>query len=193
MRAEEYTRELVGAGYEIVSVQGDFSENDYYSYGAPIEMSMMYLHDNSQYPLFDNLEELIKAASVEYADDEPGFEQIYPDIMRGNRPDWQLSEVQVFPDGIALTYSNDQRDIGRVIISGIELGLTFKTSRTRLGFDPTYKVHISHDPCGTFTKVYEDLGYMRRIIFLELKENADPRKACLGENQTAHIFEYVGM
>lgn len=197
MRVEEYTRELTGRGYRILSTSGTYEDHSSY-YGDPIEMSMMYFRNDDKGPIFDNLEELIRAAKVELIADpgETVFDEIYPDVMRGNCPNWQLGEVQVYPDGVLLIYGNE--DLGEeeyVRIEGVSLGLTFKTSRTRLGFDPTYKVLIRHSPDGTplFTRVDEDLGYMRRIILFELKEQADPKKACLDENQIIHVVEYIGL
>lgn len=196
MRVEEYTRDLTGAGYRIFSTSGSYEEHSAY-YGEPIEMSMMCPH-GGDYPLFDNLEELINAAEVELIadEDETDFDKLYPDIMRGNYPSWQLGEVQVYPDGILLVYGNlGTCDEEHIRIEGMELALTFKGPRTRLGFDPTYDVLIRHYPDGMhrFTRVDEDLGYMRRILSFELKENADPKKACLGENQVVHVVEHVGM
>ncbi len=197
MRVEEYTCELTGSGYRILSTSDVYWAHSAY-YGTPIEMSMTYLHDGDKHPLHDNLEELIRAADVELVDDEDeaNFMDLYPEIMRGNCPGWQLGEVQVYSGGIMLAYGNTYRsDIGRVYIEGLDLALTFKGARTRLGFDPVYKVHVKHNPDGThcFTMVDEDLGYIRRIISFALKEQADPKRACLGENQIIHVVEHVGM
>jgi len=196
MRIEEYTRELTGKGYRILSTSGSYKEHDS-SYGDPIEMSMMYLHGDER-PVFDNLEDLIKAAEVELIAnrDETNFYELYPDIMRGKCPTWQLGEVQVYPDGVLLVYGDTESgDVEYIRIEGMDLALTFKGPRTRLGFDPVYNVLIRHHPDGScnFTEVDEDLGYMRRIISFELKEHADPRRACLGENQIIHVVEHTGM
>lgn len=126
----------------------------------------------------------------------PEFRRYYPEIMRGERPDWQLGEFKVFYGGIHLDYGN--RRTGETaflwIIGASMLRLTFEAPHTRLGFVPTYKVSIDCDEDGqSVTEVEEDLGYLRREIRFELK---DPRKKTdifHGGNQYLKITEYAGI
>lgn len=197
MRIEEFRRELDGGGYRIVSTTDDYELHSNY-YGEPIKMS---LTQRDGYKPCTDLEELIHIARLSSAFDENDgldFDALYGDIMRGVRSDWQLGEVEVYPGGIVLGYGGGDAEApyeGRVYISGIQLDLTFETSRTRLGFDPTYRVRIQYDngKC-LFTRVDEDLGYMRRTIYFEPKDSAWFGEEALPANrQVIRVLEYVGL
>lgn len=194
MRIEESRRELTGKGYRIVSTTGDYENHSNY-YGDPIKMSLTHLHGHI---LCNNLEELISTAEPESAfEGECSFEEIYGDLMRGIRSDWQLGEIEVYPGGIMLGYGGGDTELpyeGQVYIRGIELDLTFKTPRTRLGFDPIYRVCVQCGSDGTLsTRVDEDLGYMRRTIYFAPKGIAKTDEILPADSQVVRILECVGM
>lgn len=194
MRIEESRRKLTGKGYRIISTTGDYNDHSNY-YGDPIEMSLTH---RDGHVFCDNLEELISAAEPETAfEAECNFKEIYGDLMRNIRPDWQLGEVEAYSDGIMLGYGggDDERPYeGRVYIRKIELDLTFKTPRTRLGFDPVYRVRVRRGSDGTFsTRVDEDLGYVRRTIYFDPKNEDKANEIFPVDSQVIRILEYAGM
>lgn len=204
MRIEEYTRDLIGGdggGFAIVGSAHDWLRHNS-SRSDPLKMSLTG-SNISGCPIGNSWDELVQLADSDcFLDDEqtrnlfPEFQKHYPEIMRGERPEWQLGAFKVFYGGIHLDFGN--RQTGETaflwIIGASRLRLTFEAPRTRLGFIPTYKVRIDCEEDGqSQTLVEEDLGYLRREIRFELK---DPRKKTNifhTGNQYLEITEYAGI
>lgn len=184
MRIEEYTQDLTEfdrGGFVVVGSTRDYNLHDS-SKCAPIKMSLS-CSSASGCPIGNSWKALIQLATSDcFLDNEqarkmfPEFRRYYPEIMRGERPDWQLGEFKVFYGGIHLDYGNRRTEETAFlwIIGASMLRLTFEAPRSRLGFVPTYKVSIDCDEDGqSVTEVEEDLGYLCREIRFERK---DPRK-----------------
>jgi len=200
MKIEEYTRELIGEGYTVIG-SAVYGKDNFVDFGryAPITMSLSSgpLHHpmpNGR-PIYDNLDDIISIARPEIPYDDEitgGFEKNYAEVMRGNRPDWQLGGFSVSAGCILLGFGHPESgDAAFLDISGAQnLWLTFRTSRTRLGFDPVYNVHIKHSGKNhLLTKIEEDLGYVyREIEFKEKGHNAPG-----GDRQYIEIIEYTAM
>lgn len=200
MKIEEYTRELIGEGYTVIGSaaygRGNFVDFARYT---PIAMSLSSgpLHNpmpNGR-PFYDNLEDLIDIAkptipdSNEITDD---FEENYAEIIRGNCPDWQLGGFSVSVGRISLGFGHPGS--GNVafldIIGAQRLWLTFRTSRTKLGFDPVYNVHIKHDGQNhLFTRMEEDIGCVYQEIEFKEREYNAPNE----NRQYLEVIEYTAM
>lgn len=196
MRIEEYTRKLVGVGFAVVgSDVHDYSDHDDWRCD-PIEMSQTTRDDGrgGEYPVGDSLDTLLQRAQADFscsvAPDDEGdeFMDHFAEIFRDERLNWQLGEFNVRLGEIVLWYGNfKSQSTGNITISGArDLRLTFRTTRTRLGFDPVYHVRIQHDEHEQHkcTEVEEDLGYMRRFIKFE-SEGQD--------SDIVRVTEFVGM
>lgn len=203
MRIEGYRRDLMEGdvdGFTVIGSTTNWEVHDS-SRCDPIKMSLTRSRLGSQTGI--GWEELIQLADSDcflldeqtremYSD----FQEHYPEIIRGEHPDWQLGAFKVFYGGIHLDFGNrkTRRTAFLWIIGASRLRLTFEAPRTRLGFTPTYKVSINYDREGqSVTKVEEDLGYIRREIRFELK---DPRKKTdifHRGNQYLEITEYAGI
>lgn len=195
MRIEEYMRELVGTGFTVVGSNirrySDQSDCDC----DPIRMSLT-MCDNGMgeaRPDGDSLDTLLEFAQVnssnEEADDEDTeFEKHFAEIFHDEHPNWQLGEFSIHLGAITLWYGNIMtQSTGSIRIRGAQnLRLTFRTARTRLGFDPVYHVRIQYDEHGQHkcTEVEENLGYMRRFINFEAEGQ---------DSDIVHITEFVGM
>ncbi len=198
MRIEKYTRELVDGAYRVIG-GSTYSDNIYdYDEYEPIEMSLSkgpfdkraYDKNGSAY---DNFEELVGIAEV-MSEDSEDFAENYAEIMRGNCPDWYLAGFDVSVGEISLNFANQLTgEVGWVKIAGAKrLWLTFKTPRTRLGFDPKYNVHIEHVYGKQRTTVEEDQGYLYRFIKFKTKEDAEDN--CRKSPQSyMEITEYAGI
>lgn len=204
MRVEEYTRDLAEfdcGGFAVVGSTDWYHRHDS-SRSAPLKMSLT-VSDISGCPIGNNWEELIRLADSDcFLDDEQTrkmyseFQKHYPEIMRGEHPDWQLGEFQVFYGGIHLDFGN--RRTGKTaflwIIGASMLRLTFEAPRTRLGFVPTYKVRIDCEEDGrSTTEVEEDLGYLRREIHFKLKDPHKKTDIFHRGNQYLEITECAGI
>ena len=199
MRIEEYVRELKGDGFLVVGSSCDWNSHDS-SKCEPIKMSRT--HSTAGNPYGIDVEAMIQLAESDLFWDEnmkklaPEFAENYAEIMRGNRPDWQLGAFRVFYGDIQLHYGDRKTgETGSLYIVGAErLCLTFEAPRMRSGFIPTYKVHIEcHEDGWSDTRVEEDLGYLRRELVFELK-NPDKKASILhNDNQILRVFEYAGM
>lgn len=203
MKIEEYKRELTGDGYRIVGSTVYGTENyDYASY-KPIEMFLsrgsLCCPAPSNRPFYDNLEDLINIAKTEIpcsnaiTDD---FEENYAEILRGNRPDWQLGGFTVFVGGIELGFGHPESGtVAFLFLVGAQrLWLTFKAPRTRLGFSPVYNVRIKHDgKKHCFTKVEEDLGYTYREVEFKLIDPARKDDILHTDNQYLKVTEYTDL
>lgn len=179
MRIEEYRRDLIEGdtgGFMVMGSTSDWNLHDS-SRCDPIKMSLTCSRFGSQIGI--GWEELIRLASSDCLlpskqarEMYPDFQKHYPEIMRGECPDWQLGAFKVFYGGIHLDFGNRQTHETAFlrIVGASMLRLTFEAPRTRLGFIPTYKVRIDCDEDGqSITEVEEDLGYIRREIHFELK------------------------
>lgn len=204
MRIEEYTRDLIGSdngGFAVVGSIQDWLRHDS-GECAPLKMSLTS-SECSGCPLGDNWEELIRLADSDcFLDDDqtrslfPEFQKHYPEIMRGERPDWQLGAFKVFYGGIHLDFGNrrTKETAFLSIIGAKKLRLTIEAPRTRLGFDPIYKVRIDCKEDGrSVTEVEEDLGYLRREIRFELKDPSKKTDTFHSGNQYLKITEYAGI
>lgn len=204
MRIEEYRRDLLegdNGGFSVISSISDWNRHDS-SKCAPLKMSLTG-SSISGHPIGNSWEELIRLADPDcFLDDEQTrkmyseFQKHYPEIIRGEHPDWQLGAFKVFYGGIHLDFGN--RRTGKTaflwIIGASMLRLTFEAPRTRLGFVPTYKVRIDCEEDGqSTTEVEEDLGYLRREIRFELKDPHKKTDIFHGGNQYLEITEYAGI
>jgi len=203
MRIEEYTRDLIENDNGEFMVLG--SVRDWNSHKsndcAPLKMSRSCFDSGSPYGA--DLDELIRLADSDcFLDDPqtrkmfPEFQKHYPEIFRGECPDWQLGALKVFYGGIHLDYGN--RRTGETaflwIVGARQLRLTFEAPRTRLGFVPIYKVSIDCEEDGqSETLVEEDLGYLRREIRFELKDPSKKTDIFHSGNQYLIISEYAGI
>ncbi len=197
MRIEEYARDLRGDGYLVVGSDRDWNSHNS-SRCTPIEMELTRSPLGEPYGI--NLDELIRLVDYASFSNNEGVHKTrpehYSEIMRGEHPDWQLGAFRVYYGGILLYYGNRQTgETGYVRIANAKLlRLTFKTPRTRLGFEPTYIVRIDCDEDGqSNTEVEEDLGYLRREIHFEIKDSCKKTDIFPNDNQILHIFEYAGM
>lgn len=204
MRIEEYRRDLMegdNGGFSVISSISDWNRHDS-SRSDPLKMSLTR-SEYSGYPLGDDWEELIRLADSDcfLADDQtrklfPDFQKHYPEIMRGECPDWQLGAFKVFYGGIHLDFGNCRTHETAFlwIIGARHLRLTFEAPRTRLGFTPIYEVSIDCNEDGqSVTVVEEDLGYLRREIRFELKDPHKKTDIFHGGNQYLEITEYAGI
>lgn len=204
MREVTYKRDLQENCYRVMAGDTDWEDIDRYFPGKDIKVSPIYFPDG-QTIRGDSLKCLSQLADSDIFHDknlrggkaDQDFCANYTDIIQGNRPDWILNGLEVFVGGIKLTYYNPvARSYDFLwIIGAQDLQLEFRTPRTRLGFDPAYKVYIRHDDKGhLYTTVKEDLGYMRCENRFFLK---DPNKK--GDNifhtgnQYLEVTEYAGM
>lgn len=198
MRIENYTRELIGDGYMIIGSSTYAIEPYNFDAYDPIEMSLSHgtfcCPSPNGKPVYDNLEELIKVAEPNHGESED-FEDNYAEIIRGNRQDWHLGGFCVFVGGITLYFGNQTtEETGWVNIIGVEkLWLTFKCSRTRLGFNPIYNVRIMHGK-NVLTMVEEDLGYIyRRVCFKPPKSHCKNDNTQHEKRQYLEISEYTDL
>lgn len=199
MRIESYVRELTDEGYKIISTTSGYIYHDNFR-GDPIRMSLTV---RDSHIVNDNLDELILVAMPSRnVFDGSKFEQLYSDIMRGIVPGWQLGEVEVFSGGILLGYgtcrdkgrdgNHDDYDTGWIRIENTPLDLTYSTPRTRLGFDPAFRISIYYkdiDKTCLRTTIDEDFGYMRRVIEFKKHTELDNQD----QHQTIYVTEYTGM
>lgn len=199
MRIEEYERELKGDGFLVVGSNYDWNSHDS-SRCEPIKMRLACSPSGEPYGV--SLEEMIQLADSDLFHDKKlsaqnrDFCESYAEIMRGNRPDWQLGALRIFYGGIQLYYGNRQTgETGFLwIVGASHLRLTFETPRTRSGFVPTYQVNIDCDTGDwSDTRVEEDLGYLRRELIFELKDPGKKASIFHDDNQTLRVFEYAGM
>lgn len=202
MRIISYTKELAEEGYRVIGANPNDGrkwdwEMDTDPGCVPLEMSFVESIVMSQ-------EDVIKLADSDmFMDDEyarenyADFRDNYADILRGECPDWQLNAFRVFVGGVELYFANPKtNDSGFLWIIGAEhLKLTFKAPRTRLGFNPVYEVYIVHENGEhLFTRVDEDLGYIRYENEIKLKD-PDKKDDNLfhDDNQYLVVTEYAGL
>lgn len=199
MRIEEYARELEGDGFLVVGSSRDWNSHDS-SKCEPLKMSLTCSSTGNPYGI--SLETMIQLAESDFFRDKnmkelaPEFSENYAEIMRGNRPDWQLGAFRVFYGGIQLYYGNRQtRETGSLwIVNAERLCLTFEAPRMSSGFVPTYRVRIECDEDGwSDTSVEEDLGYLHRELMFELKDPDKKSRIFHEGNQVLRVIEYVGM
>ncbi len=194
MTVERYTKNLIGRGYRVIggNVEWDdcFSDNC-----SSIKMSVTCSKGGRSY---SNIEELIKIADSDLflSKNKSDFCDNFPEIMRGNRPDWKLTAFDVFVGGVELYYRNSNlKENGFLWITEAKnLQLTFIAPQTRLGFKPFYKVSIEYiEKSKYITEIEEDLGYIRFRKEIKLK---NPYKKSDGifheDNQIMYVTEYVG-
>lgn len=204
MRIEEYTRELAdfdNGGFSIMGNNRDWNSHDS-SKCTPIKMALT-CSEVSGNPIGSDWNQLIQLADSScFADRDlernmySEFRKHYPEIMRGECPDWQLGAFRVFYGGIYLDYGNCcTGENGFLwVIGARNLRLTFETPRTRLGFDPIYRVSIDCEDDGqSVTLVEEDLGYLRREIRFEIKDPCKKTNIFHVDNQILHVTEYAGI
>lgn len=198
MRYETYERHLGIEGYNVVGSTDSWHLHDS-SRCQPIIMSLTTDSDGIVY--YDNLDELIQLADSDLfqpnvREENFDFYNNYPAIIRGEHPNWQLGAFRVFFDGIKLSYGNTKtHETGFLWIIGAKrLRLTFQTSRTRLGFDPIYKVTNEYfQGKHNLTRVEEDLGYMRREVDFSLISPGMSRNIFHDMNTLIDVTEYVGI
>lgn len=201
MKIEEYKRELTGNGYRIVGSTVYSKEDHDYASCEPIEFFLsrgsFCRPSPSDEPFYDNLEDLIAIAETEIPDFNEiteDFEKNYAEILRGNRPDWQLGGFTVFVGGIELGFGHLESgaEVFLFLVGAQKLWLTFKAPRTRLGFNPIYNVRIEHDgKKHCFTKVEEDLGYTYREIEFKLIDPTRKDNVLHTDNQYLEVTEYT--
>lgn len=204
MRIEKYRRDLIEDdidGFTVIGSTTNWEVHDS-SRSDPLKMSLTCSKCSGN-PIGIGWEELIRLADSDcFLPDEQtrkmysDFQEHYPAIMRGEHPDWQLGAFKVFYGGIHLDFGN--RRTGKTaflwIVGARRLRLTFEAPRTRLGFNPTYKVNIDCDgDSQSSTKVEEDLGYIRREIRFELKDPSKKTNLFHHHNQYLEITEYAGI
>ena len=212
MRVEEYTTELVGVGFAVVGSDIPCYSDQVDYLCDPIEMSLTTRSDNAgnEYPAGDSLDTLLKLSQIDSnsrgtGDEDIEFESLFAKIIRGEHPNWQLGEFDVRFGEISLWYGNIKtQSTGSITIcTPRNLQLTFRTTRTRLGFDPVYHVRIQHDEQGRHkcTEVLEDLGYMRRLISFKTEDLSEGVEfhshqtdhSPNHDRQNIHVTEFIGM
>lgn len=204
MRIEEYTRDLIegdNGGFSVVGSASDWQHHDS-SRCEPLKMSLT-CSKTCGHPIGDSWEDLIRLATSDcfLPDQEtknlfPDFQKRYPEILRGECPNWQLGAFRVFYGGIHLDFGNCQTHETAFlwIIGAKMLRLTFEAPCTRFGFSPTYKVSIDCKNDGQcITEVEEDLGYLRRDIHFELKDPHKKTDIFHTGNQYLIVSEYAGI
>lgn len=187
------TIEKMGRYLVVGSDDGRWDVGDY-SECNPIEMSVL------AEPGCDDLEKLITIADSDiftHPELSSTFQKSYREIMRGDCPGWELHAFEVFVGGICLYYCNrETRESGFLWIKGAEnLALSFATAKTKLGFSPTYEVHIEHrngQHCSTV--IAEDLGFERYTRELKLLDPNKVNDSLFHEgNQYFRTTKYTGI
>lgn len=196
MRQMAYTRELDCDGYVVHGYNKDFRDcmrgtDDF----KPIQMKLAETDKMSKERQEMYWDYILKTADSDlFGDpDQVDFTENYAAIVKGNRPDWQMSAFRVSVGIIGLFYNNiETKDYAFLWITGnyVAVKLTFECAKNYFGFKPTYYVECHSDQ----STIEEDLGYIRNEVTLKLK---DPKKTddnLFHDNNTIiETTEYAGI
>ncbi len=194
MRQMTYTRELDYDGYVVHGYNGDFRDCTGDADFKPIQIKLAEANKMSKERQEKYWDYILETADSDlFGDlDQADFTENYAAIVKGKRPDWQLSAFRVSVGIIELFYNNIKtKNYAFLWIKHCcSMRLEFKCAKNYFGFKPTYYVDCHHDK----SIIEEDLGYIRNEVKLKLK---DPKKAdddlFHSDNTIIEITEYAGI
>lgn len=195
MRQMTYTRELDYDGYVVHGYNGDFRDCVGDADFKPIQMKLAKADEMSEERQEESWNHILETADSDlFGDlDQADFTENYAAIVKGKRPDWQLSAFRVSVGIIELFYNNiETKDYAFLWVTSNHgtVKLKFECAKNCFGFKPTYCVNCYRDQ----TDIEEVLGYIRNDVTLKLK---DPKKAddnlFHGHNTIIEITEYAGI
>lgn len=173
MRQMTYTRELDWNGYVVHGYNGDFHDRMGDADFKPIQMKLTKADEMPKERQEMYWDHILKTADSDlFGDpDQVDFTENYAAIVKGKRPDWQMSAFRVSVGIIELYYNNiETKEYAFLwITGGCTMRLRFECAENYFGFKPTYCVDCYHDQ----STIKEDLGYIRNEVILKLK---DPKK-----------------
>lgn len=186
MRQITYTRELEWGGYIVHGYNGDFDNHLGDDDFKPIQMKLAEANKMSKERQEMYWNHLLKTADSDlFGDpDQADFTQNYAAIIKGKRPDWQLSAFRVSVGSIELFYNNIEIKKYAFLWITSNYGavkLRFECAKNYFGFKPTYYVECHNDQ----STIEEDLGYIRNQAMLKLK---DPKKT---DDNLFHDFNTI--
>lgn len=169
----------------------------------PVEMRINRCRTQKSAPNENSIESFIRAADTNMPRDTErqranfaALRESYADIIRGKRHDWFVSAFRVSVGTITLYFVNPETTkYGFLWVTGAQyLDMTFQTPRTVLGFIPTYSIQINHSHFGKheYTKITEDLGYIRYEGELKLIDQHRKDSPFHAGNQIFVGTEYAG-
>lgn len=195
MRQMTYTRELDYDGYVVHGYNEDFRGRMGDADFNPIQMKLTKADGMSEEQQETYWDHILKTADSDlFGDpDQVDFTENCAAIVKGKRPDWQLSAFRVSVGIIELFYNNiETKDYAFLWVTSNHgtVKLKFECAKNCFGFKPTYCVNCYRDQ----TDIEEDLGYIRNDVTLKLK---DPKKAddnlFHDHNTIIEITEYAGI
>lgn len=169
MRQMTYTRELDCDGYVVHGYNRDFRDRTWSDDFKPIQMELTGVNKISKERQEMYWDRILKTADSDlFGDpDQADFTENHAAIIKGKRPDWQLSAFRVSVGIIGLFYNNiETKENAFLWITGnYGAKLTFRCAKNHSGFKTTYCVECYHNK----SIIKEDLGYIRSEAILRLK------------------------